>query len=213
MTASEIRRAGLLRQVTIQSFDWGALKRMRQEEPRLPLVALTNYDFLQVGQPGASPWLGGLDIDTFGGDPIRAIRTFGASAFSPVHGFPQNGTVADPGYQPYVTRAMVRHAHAYGIKVIPWTVDDTPTMAELLDDGVDGLITDYPDRLRTCSPCAAIGCPGHTTSADARDDQHLARADEAVGSLEPAERVLDLGPRRASLLFRQPGQHLVESPE
>ncbi|MBM2617060.1 glycerophosphodiester phosphodiesterase [Actinoplanes sp. LDG1-06] len=148
VTAAEIRRAGMLRQVTIQSFDWGALKLMRRVEPRLPLVALTNYDFLQTGQPGASPWLGGIDIDDFGGDPIRAIRTFGATAFSPVHGFPQNGTVTDPGYQPHVTRATVRHAHAYGIKVVPWTVDDVPTMAKLLDDGVDGLITDYPDRLR-----------------------------------------------------------------
>ncbi|MGS2618314.1 glycerophosphodiester phosphodiesterase family protein [Micromonospora sp. LZ34] len=148
VTAAEIRRAGLLKQVTVQSFDWGALMRMRQVEPRLPLVALTNYDFLQTGQPGASPWLGGLDIDDFGGDPIRAVRSFGASAFSPVHGFPQNGTVTDPGYRPYVTRELVARAHRYGIKVIPWTVDDVPTMAKLVDDGVDGIITDYPDRLR-----------------------------------------------------------------
>ena len=49
--------------------------RMRQVEPRLPLVALTNRDFLQTGQPGASPWLGGLDIDDFGGDPIAAIKS------------------------------------------------------------------------------------------------------------------------------------------
>jgi glycerophosphoryl diester phosphodiesterase len=148
VTAREIRDAGLLKQVTIQSFDWGSLIRMREIEPRLPLVALTNYDFLQTGQPGASPWLGGLDIDDFGGDPIRAIRSFGAASFSPVHGFPQNGTVTDPGYRPYVTREMVAHAHQYGIKVIPWTVDDVPTMAKLIDDGVDGIITDYPDRLR-----------------------------------------------------------------
>ncbi|MBM0236722.1 hypothetical protein JNW88_05390 [Micromonospora sp. ATA32] len=144
----EIRNTGLLKQVTIQSFDWGSLIRMREIEPRLPLVALTNYDFLQTDQPGASPWLGGLDIDDFGGDPIRAIRSFGAAAFSPVHGFPQNGKVTDPGYRPYVTREMVAHAHRYGIKVIPWTVDDVPTMAKLIDDGVDGIITDYPDRLR-----------------------------------------------------------------
>ncbi|MDP9795291.1 glycerophosphoryl diester phosphodiesterase [Catenuloplanes nepalensis] len=149
VTLAEIRKAGMLRQVTIQSFDWGALKRFREVEPRLPRVALTNHDFLQVGQPGASPWLGGLDIDAFGGDPIRAIKTFGAYAFSPVHGFPQNGTVGDPGYRPYVTRDLVAHAHRNGIKVIPWTVDDVPTMAKLLDDGIDGLITDYPDRLRT----------------------------------------------------------------
>lgn len=149
VTAREVRAAGLLKQVTIQSFDWGSLIRMRQVEPRLPVVALTNIDFLQTGQPGKSPWLGGIDIDDFGGDPIKAIKSFGASAFSPVHGTPQNGKVTDPGYQPYVTKAMVDHAHRYGIKVVPWTVDDVPTMAKLIDDGVDGIITDYPDRLRT----------------------------------------------------------------
>ena len=47
--------------VTIQSFDWGTLMRWRQVMPRLPIVALTDGDFLQVGQPGASPWLGGID--------------------------------------------------------------------------------------------------------------------------------------------------------
>jgi glycerophosphoryl diester phosphodiesterase len=149
VTAAEIRRAGIGDQVTIQSFDWGALMRMRQVEPSLPIVALTNRDFLQTGQPGASPWLGGIDIDDFGGDPIAAIKSFGADAFSPVHGFPQGGSVTDPGYEPYVTKAMVDHAHANGITVIPWTVDDTATMNKLIDDGVDGLITDYPDRLRT----------------------------------------------------------------
>ncbi|MEV0622143.1 glycerophosphodiester phosphodiesterase family protein [Nonomuraea sp. NPDC050404] len=148
VTAREIRRAGLLRQVTIQSFDWGALMRMREVEPRLPLVALTNRDFLQTGQPGASPWLGGLDIDDFGGDPLKAVRSFGAQAFSPVHGFPQNGKITDPGYEPYVTKDMVDRAHALGLKVIPWTVDDEATMRKLMDDGIDGLITDYPDRLR-----------------------------------------------------------------
>jgi glycerophosphoryl diester phosphodiesterase len=148
VAAREIRAAGFLRRVTVQSFDWGALKRMRAVEPRLPLVALTNYDFLQTGQPGASPWLGGLDIDDFAGDPIRAIKTFGATTFSPVHGFPQGGAVTDPGYQPYVTKDMVRNAHRNGIKVVPWTVNDLPTMRKLVDDGADGIISDYPDRLR-----------------------------------------------------------------
>jgi len=148
VAAAEIRAAGFLRQVTIQSFDWGALKRMRQVEPRLPLVALTNYDFLQTGQPGASPWLGGLDIDDFGGDPIKAVKSFGVTTFSPVHGFPQGGAVTDPDYRPYVTKDMVRDAHRNGIKVVPWTVNDLPTMRKLVDDGVDGIISDYPDRLR-----------------------------------------------------------------
>jgi glycerophosphoryl diester phosphodiesterase len=43
---------------------------------------------------------------------------------------------------------MVTRAHAAGMQVIPWTVDDKPTMRKLMDDGVDGVITDYPDKLR-----------------------------------------------------------------
>jgi len=148
VVAREVRDARLLNRVTIQSFDWGALMRMREVEPRLPIVALTNGDFLEVGQPGASPWLGGIDVDDYGGDLVAAADSFGADAISPVHGMPQNGAVTDPGYEPYTTPELVARAHDAGMAVIPWTVNDTPTMAWLMDAGVDGLITDYPDRLR-----------------------------------------------------------------
>nr|WP_257901889.1 glycerophosphodiester phosphodiesterase family protein [Saccharothrix obliqua] len=145
VTAREVRRSGFLRNVTIQSFDWGTLMRWREVEPRLPLVALTQPEFLRPG----SPWTGGLDLADFGGSVVRAVRSFGASALSPVHGNPQNGRVGDPDYVPFTTKALVDEAHAHGLKVIPWTVDDTATMHKLIDDGVDGIITDYPDRLRT----------------------------------------------------------------
>jgi len=148
ITAQEIRDAGLLNRVTIQSFDWGALMLMQEVEPRLPIVALTNYDFLQVDQPGASPWLGGIDIDDFDDSLVAATASFGADAISPVHGFPQNGKVTDPGYVPYTTPELVAEAHAAGMAVVPWTIDDPATMASLLDAGVDGIITNYPDRLR-----------------------------------------------------------------
>ncbi|MFY4775196.1 glycerophosphodiester phosphodiesterase family protein [Metabacillus sp. RGM 3146] len=149
IVARQVREAGMLHRVSIESFDWGSLMRMHEVEPQLPLVALTNGpQFLQPGQPGASPWLGGIDIDDFGGDPVAAVHSFGAEAISPVHGFPQDGKVTDKNYEPYVTKRMVQEAHRYGMKVIPWTVDDAPTMNKLIDDGVDGVITDYPDRLR-----------------------------------------------------------------
>ena len=144
-----IRAAGMLEHVTIQSFDWGSLMLTRELAPSVPLVALTNGDFLQVGKDGASPWLGGIDIDDFGGDGIAAVATFGASAYSPVQGTPQGGKVSDPGFTLYPTTEMIENAHARGIKIIPWTVDDPATMHALIDLGVDGIITDFPDRLRT----------------------------------------------------------------
>ena len=145
----EIHRSGIENQVTIQSFDWGALKAMHELAPRWPLVALTNYDFLQVGRPGASPWLGGIDADDYGGDFVRAAATVpGVKALSPNYGFPQSGKVGDPGFRFYADRTMVREAHARGLKVIPWTCDDPATVEALMDMGVDGVITDYPNRVR-----------------------------------------------------------------
>lgn len=144
----EINAAHMQSRVSIQSFDWGSLRLVQQRQPQIPTVALTNKDFLQTGQPGSSPWLGGIDADDFGGDLVAAASSLGFDAISPVHGTPQNGKVTDAGYVPYVTADMVTRAHSAGMKVIPWTVDDKPTMRALIGAGVDGLITDYPDRLR-----------------------------------------------------------------
>lgn len=145
----EIRAAGMRRQVTIQSFDWGALRAVHALEPRLPLVALTNIDFLEVGQPGASVWLGGIDADDYGGDLVAAADAIpGVTAVSPVQGTPQGGAIGDDDFVPYPDEDMVADAHARRMRVIPWTVNDPSTMGYLIDIGVDGIITDYPDRLR-----------------------------------------------------------------
>jgi glycerophosphoryl diester phosphodiesterase len=52
-------------------------------------------------------------------------------------------------YSPHfslVTAAVVEAAHAEGMLIIPWTVNERDTMERLQAIGVDGLITDYPDR-------------------------------------------------------------------
>lgn len=158
--AEEVAASGLSDQVTIQSFDWGSLMAMHQLAPELPLVALTNYDFLQVGKDGASPWLGGIDADDFGGDFVAAADSIdGVTALSPVQGFPQNGTVGDGTFHPYPDEAMVESAHARGLKVIPWTIDDPDTMAHFIDVGVDGIITDYPNRLRDVMAAKGMRLP------------------------------------------------------
>lgn len=45
-----------------------------------------------------------------------------------------------------VTPELVQACHAKQIKLVPWTVNDVATMQKLKDMGVDGLISDYPDR-------------------------------------------------------------------
>ena len=46
------------------------------------------------------------------------------------------------------TAEVVQRAHDIGVRVLVWTVNDSSTMHRLLDQGVDGIITDRPDVLR-----------------------------------------------------------------
>jgi glycerophosphoryl diester phosphodiesterase len=68
--------------------------------------------------------------------------------------------IYSPDYK-LVDEQLIRAAHARGILVIPWTVNDADTMRDLLAMGVDGLITDYPDLgAELLSECANQRKPG-----------------------------------------------------
>ena len=49
----------------------------------------------------------------------------------------------------FLDRDLVERAHRGGVRVIPWTVNDEPSMRALIQMGVDGIITDVPDVLIT----------------------------------------------------------------
>lgn len=54
-------------------------------------------------------------------------------------------------YSPYhalLSRKDIELCHQEGMKVIPWTVNDRDRMEKLVNWGVDGIITDYPDRAK-----------------------------------------------------------------
>jgi glycerophosphoryl diester phosphodiesterase len=50
-------------------------------------------------------------------------------------------------YYPLITPTTTDSIHQKGMKLIPWTVNETATMQRLLGLGVDGIITDYPNRI------------------------------------------------------------------
>lgn len=54
--------------------------------------------------------------------------------------------ILSPAYK-IVTADMVKKAHANNVKVVPWTPETPEGFKALADLGVDGIISDYPDRL------------------------------------------------------------------
>ena len=55
--------------------------------------------------------------------------------------------IYSPNYR-LIGKDRISSLHQKGIKVIPWTVNNPDDMRRLLAEGVDGLITDYPNRAK-----------------------------------------------------------------
>jgi len=127
-----IRDAGMAKRVTIQSFDWRTLALVRKLDPAIPTVCLTVQTANNNNMVDGS-WTSGLRLTDYGSAP-KLVKAAGCTAWSP------NNT----GF----TEALVKEAHELGLKVIPYTTNVPADMERFLAWGVDGIITDYPDRLR-----------------------------------------------------------------
>ncbi len=132
------RDKNFLHRITIQSFDWRTLLETQEQAPGVPTSYLTVQqpwkDNIQIDEPGPSPWTAGFDIRDFGYSIPRAIAAAGGHIWSPNF---RDLSVGD-----------VVLAHNLGLSVKVWTVNDAAQMESLIIMGVDGIITDYPDRLR-----------------------------------------------------------------
>lgn len=122
--------------VAIQSFDWRTLQEVQRLAPDIPTVYLTaRQEFMDniggTGEP--SPWTAGLDLARFGGSIPRMVKAAGAAVWSP--------------YYREATADNVKEAQSLGLKVVVWTVNAEADMRRMIALGVDGIISDYPDRL------------------------------------------------------------------
>jgi glycerophosphoryl diester phosphodiesterase len=151
-----IRRYQMEKRVTLQSFDWRSLQAVQDIAPEITTSYLTVnqrwLNNLQTGMPGASPWLGGLDVDDYSGSAVRTVKAAGGDVWSPYH----NEVDAD----------AIKLAHQLGLSVKVWTVNDSKRMRELIAIGVDGIITDYPDRLRQVMQDLGLPVPDSTPVTD-----------------------------------------------
>jgi glycerophosphoryl diester phosphodiesterase len=97
-------------------------------------VTLQSFDHRSLWSLQALDARTGLAALTEGPSDLEALAAKGASVWSPWH--------------EEVDARSLAQAHALGLEVIPWTVNDPARMHELARLGVDGIITDRPDLLR-----------------------------------------------------------------
>ena len=132
------RRAGMLGRIEVQSFDWRSLAALARLAPDVPRVCLTAQqswlDNVQAGRPGPSAWTAGYDVDAHGGSVPRLVAAFGCNSWSP--------------HFRDLAPTDLTEAHALGLRVVVWTVNEPADIEAMLDLGVDGIISDYPDRVR-----------------------------------------------------------------
>ena len=132
-----LRKHGVVERTTLQSFDWRTLIEAKKLAPELRTACLTTEggsgDTVKAGDAGVSPWHAGLSLAAHGGSLPALVKAAKCDIWSPFH---RN-----------VTPERLRDARALGLAILPWTVNERADMESLIEAGVDGLITDYPDRL------------------------------------------------------------------
>jgi glycerophosphoryl diester phosphodiesterase len=130
----EIKAHGMSERVQILSFDWRTLQAVQKTAPGMPtvyitaqLAALDNLG-IKSGQPSA--WTAGFQHAQHGSVP-KMIKAAGGTHWS--------------SFWRELDAQKVREAQSLGLKVLAWTVNDRQSMGQMLDLGVDGLVTDRPD--------------------------------------------------------------------
>lgn len=150
-----LRKTNVVERSSILSFNWHTLAHVQQIAPEVTTVYLTAQqrwlDNVQRGRTGISAWTAGLDVDEYAGSVPRLIKAAGGSVWSVLHHD--------------IDAAALEEAHALGLRVLTWTVNNPADMKRLIELGVDGIVTDYPDRLRKVVLARGMEAPERTTDA------------------------------------------------
>ena len=137
---------------TIQSFDWRVQAHARTLDERIPTAYLSEQriDMNTVAGHGdkPSPWTNGMHLDDYHGCVPRMVKAAG-------------GAVWSPDFQSLGEEAL-REAHALGLRVVVWTVNSVDDIKRMISLGVDGVISDYPDRVREVARSFGLPLPTAT---------------------------------------------------
>jgi len=130
----DINDYSLVDQTLISSFDWRILKEVKKQNSNI----LRGYLSLQQGQSKTifedSLWVDGKfsSLELF--ELPKVIKSL-------------DGHVWCPFYRD-VTKENVQQAHDLGLAVNAWTVNDEEDILRMIDYSIDGIITDYPEKVK-----------------------------------------------------------------
>ena len=85
-----------------------------------------------------------------------------------------------------IDRRFLKKMHRRGYKVFAWTVNEEEEMTRLLDLGIDGIITDHPDKLLAVMRARGMPTPP-AQAAQAAPSGPTEPADEAAPSAQPVQ--------------------------
>jgi glycerophosphoryl diester phosphodiesterase len=133
--------------VMVQSFDWRTLQLVQKRAPKIPTVYLTLQSGMEptISLDEATAWTAGFNPAQHGKSLPRTIKAAGGAIWSPHFGD--------------VTAALAAESHALGLQLVVWTVNRPADMKRLIEMGVDGIISDYPDRLRKVAGESGMALP------------------------------------------------------
>ena len=126
---AELRSTGFSRNAVLVGFDWAALLHAKTIAPDLACWFTTK----RRAPHARRSWAAGYHPSKFKGSIGQAIARAGGDGWF--------------GSRTQATRSRIEEAHALGLKVGVWTVNDVRTMRGLKRLAVDAIVTDRPDRL------------------------------------------------------------------
>lgn len=132
------RQYGFTRRIMVQSFDWRTLEILHRDAPEVRTMYLT-MDFPDYSTVKDSTWTAGHLLSKHQASVPKMIKSSAGES---------SGVIWAPNYKNLSIESL-REAQSLGLLVIPWTVNDADSMHQLIDWKVDGIITDYPNRLRS----------------------------------------------------------------
>ena len=129
--------------VNIQSFDWQVLESVKIQAPYIKTAALLGqFTFKSINDSVPSPWLNGIHFEKSGSTALTMLK----KAENYIDIFSPSWRLIMPEDSLFLGNT-VNELKNNGFPVIPWTINRTKTMEKVILQGVDGIITDYPDSL------------------------------------------------------------------